>query len=701
MSQINESAIKTPGVYVTEIPSFPPSIAQVATAIPVFVGYTEFATVNGQSAFMQAVEINSLVQYTTYFGEEPADQAVTVTLDKDTNSPLQVAITPPYQMYNAIRLFFAHGGGTCFILSVGAYKSSNDGKIIDFLPATTPTVFDIIQKEEDITLIVIPDAVILPRVDFNTLMTQALQLCATMEDRFTIMDVYAGDTNRTFDSNDVITLFRTGVGGSNLNYAAAYYPYLNTSLPSSFGYANISLQKSGGGGSTSMAALEPGNMAVKQIDNAVADQKKMTNFLNDSPDFYTGDFTFATGPAYWINSTTPRAIADAYAQIPVIGDKPDIKRRLEFMYMVLKAFVALDGTWADKPAAYSGVPAGATTQEIFSSYIQKGTNTSLSTIEQMMSKMLLIDTSFPDPIPAPTGTAALGQVHLGDFQPLSGSHSYLAGGAPAVDATIYNAPPGSSTTPGTVGQAVSDVLPAVQSLFNSLVNQLNSFANAITNRVNGLEIQVTGSSSIYTNIKNAIANAGVLVPPSGAIAGIYAAVDASRGVWKAPANVPLQYVIQPAVNIDAQMQEDLNIDTNAGKSVNAIRTFTGWGTLVWGARTLDGNSNDWRYIPVRRLFIMVEASVKNAAFTFVFEPNDSRTWTKVRAMIENYLTGLWKQGALAGAKPEQAFYVKVGLNQTMTFDDILNGRMIVEIGMAPVRPAEFIILRFTQMQQQS
>jgi phage tail sheath protein FI len=98
---------------------------------------------------------------------------------------------------------------------------------------------------------------------------------------------------------------------------------------------------------------------------------------------------------------------------------------------------------------------------------------------------------------------------------------------------------------------------------------------------------------------------------------------------------------------------------------------------------------------------MVEESVKKATMQFVFEPNDANTWTKVRAMIENYLTNLWRQGALAGAKPEQAFYVKVGLGQTMIFDDILNGRMIVEIGMAPVRPAEFIILRFTQIQQTS
>ena len=193
----------------------------------------------------------------------------------------------------------------------------------------------------------------------------------------------------------------------------------------------------------------------------------------------------------------------------------------------------------------------------------------------------------------------------------------------------------------------------------------------------------------------------VVLPPSPGVAGVYASVDAVRGVWKAPANIGLQDVIAPTLQISDDLQGNMNIDATSGKSVNAIRAFTGKGVLVWGARTLDGNSNDFKYISVRRLFIMVEESARKAAIVFVFEPNDGNTWVKVRAMIENFLTNLWRLGALAGSKPEQAFYVKVGLGQTMTFDDILNGRMIVEIGMAPVRPAEFIILRFSQIQQQA
>ena len=190
---------------------------------------------------------------------------------------------------------------------------------------------------------------------------------------------------------------------------------------------------------------------------------------------------------------------------------------------------------------------------------------------------------------------------------------------------------------------------------------------------------------------------GILV--SAAMAGIYARVDRERGVWKAPANVGVMAVLGPVTKITDDDQDRLNVDATAGKSINAIRAFTGKGTLVWGARTLAGNDNEWRYVPVRRLFITIEESARKASAFAVFEPNDQSTWLKVKAMIESYLYGLWEAGALAGAKPESAYFVHVGLGTTMTPQDVLEGRMIVEIGVAAVRPAEFIILRFSHKLQ--
>ena len=202
-------------------------------------------------------------------------------------------------------------------------------------------------------------------------------------------------------------------------------------------------------------------------------------------------------------------------------------------------------------------------------------------------------------------------------------------------------------------------------------------------------------------IRDGIKALGTLtLPASAAIAGIYAAVDRDRGVWKAPANVSISGGSAAEDLTDAE-QGDYNVDTTAGKSINVIRNFSGRGTLVWGARTLAGNDNEWRYVPVRRLFITIEESIAKATQFVVFEPNDANTWTRTKAMIENYLTGLWRQGALAGPTPAQAFFVNVGLGETMTADDILNGNLIIEIGIAAVRPAEFIILKFSHKLQEA
>jgi phage tail sheath protein FI len=217
-----------------------------------------------------------------------------------------------------------------------------------------------------------------------------------------------------------------------------------------------------------------------------------------------------------------------------------------------------------------------------------------------------------------------------------------------------------------------------------------------------LDTLQTTSTAIYNLAIDKIRNElSPTLPPSAAMAGIYAKVDGTRGVWKAPANVSINSVYAVTDYITDAEQDTMNIDPGSGKSVNAIRPFVGKGILVWGARTLEGNSSEWKYISVRRFFIMVEESAKKATFPFVFEPNDANTWIKVRAMLENYLTILWRQGALAGAKPEHAFFVKCGLGQTMTAQDILDGKLIVEIGMAAVRPAEFIILRFSHKLQES
>jgi len=204
--------------------------------------------------------------------------------------------------------------------------------------------------------------------------------------------------------------------------------------------------------------------------------------------------------------------------------------------------------------------------------------------------------------------------------------------------------------------------------------------------------------ALYQHIRDEVLKTVITLPPSSAIAGVYAAVDKSRGVWKAPANIELQSVRRPSIAISSAEGAALNVDVS-GKSINAIRAFPGRGTRIWGARTLAGNDNEWRYIPVRRFFNMVQESVSKSTAWASFEPNNAATWDKLSSTIETYLTLKWRDGALQGSKPEQAFFVRVGLGKTMTQQDIQQGQMHVMIGLAMLRPAEYIILRLAYKMQ--
>ncbi len=187
----------------------------------------------------------------------------------------------------------------------------------------------------------------------------------------------------------------------------------------------------------------------------------------------------------------------------------------------------------------------------------------------------------------------------------------------------------------------------------ALSNTLSKLIELETEVENVLFVSDPVLSQVYANILGQLRTQ----PPSGAIAGIYNLVDDSRGVFKAPANVSLTGISSPSFLIDDQDQESMNVHPS-GKSVNAIRSFVNKGTLVWGARTLDGNSNEWRYVSVRRYFIFVEESIQEALEPFVFEPNDINTWTRIRAMITNFLLNQWRSGALFGASLMKPFLSK-------------------------------------------
>ncbi len=209
------------------------------------------------------------------------------------------------------------------------------------------------------------------------------------------------------------------------------------------------------------------------------------------------------------------------------------------------------------------------------------------------------------------------------------------------------------------------------------------------------------ASKTYTAIIHNILADVNLLPPSGGMAGVITVNDNQHGVWHSPANVSIAGVSSLPIGLSDTQQADLNVDAVSGKSVNAIRSFDGMGILVWGARTLDGNSQDWRYLSVRRTITFIEQSCKLAARAYVFEPNTQETWESVKTVISSFLTSIWKQGGLQGSSAADAFSVECGLGTTMTGEDILNGYMRVTVKLAVVHPAEFIVIAFVQQQATS
>lgn len=227
----------------------------------------------------------------------------------------------------------------------------------------------------------------------------------------------------------------------------------------------------------------------------------------------------------------------------------------------------------------------------------------------------------------------------------------------------------------------------------------NPPANPMTD--SQLQAALLVASPLYGQIVNHVLAAANMLPPSGAMAGVYTANDNENGVWNAPANTSIVGAVKLPISLTDSDQENMNVDPVSGKSVNAIRSFNGQGILVWGARTLDGNSQDWRYISVRRTMTFLEQSIKMAARAYVFAPNDANTWAALSSMISSFLTDVWKEGGLQGATAESAFSVSVGLGSTMTADDLLNGYMRVTVKVAVVHPGEFIVITFQQQQATS
>lgn len=691
------SSYKTPGVYVEEISKFPPSVSAVETAIPAFIGYTMKANErNGDSLILKPKRITSLLEYENYFGGplpeigflvDVTDAELDGRLERSIKVHLPDATTKrPFLMYYSLQLYFANGGGPCYVTSVALYNPTT-GVLKNDLDKGLAAV----RKEDEPTLLLFPDATFLSSVnDFYSLYNDALDQCKDLQDRFTILDTYS-------DSETAIAELRDNTHSEieYTKYGAAYFPFVETILDYAYDEKQIQIRHV----SYEANAIPRIKAAVAELLKPSGIAAKVSSLVETSDADVDGTKDTISGKVIELMSYMSEDInlKDAnpanYDVVPV--KMTEFGKRLQALQAALNDLITLKKSLKNEAKA-----AIASLEEPTAGGVRIDIENKLNAF--------LPDFEGANKIEAIQSTLDTLRIKLNKAKTPDSIKKLLKDAAdPNFTAEVEKL---LTTNIKNIATFPNNTLIAT-SIFDNVLANANAFAIALTpaegldqnnGELNGRFLgDITNfDNAIYNRIKLEIANLPLVLPPSSAIAGIYARIDNDRGVWKAPANANLNYVIKPKVVVSNEDQEDMN-EHSSGKSVNAIRKFAGRGIVVWGARTLAGNDNEWRYINVRRFFIFVEESVKKASERFVFEPNDANTWIKVRAMIENFLALQWRAGALAGATTDQAYYVRVGLGQTMSALDILEGRMIVEIGMAVVRPAEFILLKFSHKMQES
>jgi phage tail sheath protein FI len=693
---------KTPGVYVEEIVKFPPSVAQVETAIPAFIGYTEKATnkINGDLK-LKPTRITSLLEYERFFGFAKPETTISVTINDvstdngDTRSIVvdQPTSKQPFLMYYSLQLFFANGGGPCYIISVGRYGNDLDEADTQITAINNSTALNDglaeLEKVDEPTLILFPDATKVSGItitDFYGLYNNALMQCQNLQDRFTLIDTLNYDESSPTDTNIDDLRAKISSEKDTIKYGAVYYPHLETILDYAFDSSKI--------------ILKHYSYTAKAYDQIAAGLATIEN------------------PTTGIDATVAKLIDVDTAPGDISGQMSDL---LLQMYSNDATGFDLGGTFVSNPAKkgafldkLNALLISLESLSLLRNSLNDEANAAISTIDEdpviannITSTLTAFNANFTaaNKIDSVYKNLKTLKKKIQDENTPAKMLKIISTDTVSFDKELKKLVNYTDLNTQTAITIVTNNFSSIKADLLALVNAIKSVSGKDVNNgaLNGRKLSTLESidNATFNKILTEIYNLPITLPPSSAIAGVYARVDRDRGVWKAPANVSLNYVIKPTVQITNTIQDNLNVDTVAGKSINAIRTFTGKGTLVWGSRTLAGNDSEWRYVPVRRFFNMAEESIKKATEQFVFEPNDANTWIRVRAMIENFLILQWRAGALAGAKPEQAFYVRIGLGQTMSAMDILDGKMIIEIGLAVVRPAEFIILRFSHKMQES
>lgn len=631
--------VSTPGVYINEINTLPQSIAGVSTAVPAFIGFTELDP-------MEPVRITNLQEFEASFGGKYQPK-FKVSLGNN-NEVTGVIPDRRFFLYDSLELYFKNGGGPCYVLSSGKFEdfgtfiSNND--IADALSIQL-TSLDVLTE---VTVISIPDLSMEFKDSsgnpdnlsdqFGDAFLDTINKCGTLKDKFAIFD-FPSRAMESDDLRDEIPI------SENRMYGAMYYPWLKRSKSYSLRMDDVTIQP----------IPSPSDHKIN-YDNIKSDYDYMVSNFGSN-----------------MSVGSMKDIFNAFEENIPSGNGATAKEKFsESIMYIINLIIGLD-TFSPSDLSVELFREGLKSNNSLKAQIKnlfrfKGV---AHTENLIFAESNPVWTGLNDVTPVPS-------VDWYNIDSLNDNYSTFT-----QVQTNFTIPSFDVTSPL---NAYGD-LPSIIDL-NIIFRAVESLFEAIEYRLIQMEKALFAQDPIYSNIQKAVENYMQAVPSQGAIAGIYCKTDRERGVWKSPANVAVMGITKPLVEVSNAEQNDLNIH-ESGKSINVIRTFTGKGSIVWGARTLAGNSNEWRYISVRRFFNFAETSIKRSLADFVFEPNNARTHVKIKAMVMSFLVSQWQAGALVGTTMKEAFFVHV--EESTTTD----GTVDVQVGLAVVRPAEFIILTFS------
>jgi phage tail sheath protein FI len=646
-----------PGVYVEEVSSGIRPIQAAGTSTAAFIGIAEKGSLN------EAVKIFNFTEYQNLYGGF-------------LNSSF---------LSHSVYQFFNNGGSQCYIIRVGANLQTAN-IVLNDRGGTAQTSLTISAKSPGIwgnqLAVKITDGSNDPANEFNLLVyrqdaiTPSDLTKATLLERFENLSMVPGSANfvttRTSASKQIeITVHANNANvqaGSSLGAGAP----LALTIPErkkfrinidGDGYQEVDLQTAVGGGSGQVANLNSSANIASAIAFVI---KRLTKLRASTKQTAFSNFTCAESGGLLLLTSGASGLASSVTFAPAINSGEDASGLLKLGKLnggteTIGAAVTRPQVTPTENLYFVGDNAAPTNQVVS---IQAGSDGDMVTNDQPFIAALQILNNIED-------VSLIAIPGIGSEAIVGAGMNYCANNRSLSDCFFI----------GDMRQDNDTVAEA--EIFVAAVSPKNSYGAVYAPWVKMLD--PTG-----------ISPEPILVPPSGFVAGLYAKTDAQRGVWKAPAgvNVGLGGAVGLAVNFTDVQQGNLN-----NKNINGIRQFASSGIVLWGARTLSADA-EWKYIPVRRMAIFLRVSIYRGIQSAVFEPNDEPLWSQLRLNIGSFMTGLFRRGAFQGATPSQAFFVKCD-GETTTQDDINLGIVNVLVGFAPLKPAEFIVVKISQKAGQS